>query len=258
MPEEVWISSQKSLQRCSRCRMLEGRRARSYPPADALTGLGGCLGYLTKARENTSVSLTMAEARLTWVQQKLQTYCAAPNCGGRAAAPGQGHWNRTIHVICSLSPSLFLFSKFIPSALFISSQVNNLNDQTSTSQRGQTLLPRETSGWQELSSPLSTQTTKKRSKTAEKKRGCSLQELIEMGNTRCCGSYFSGYERNVCSPNEINRSWEMCAVLLRTMFWLLQKQLEGWMKIAAVNREMLFTEETAVSKAESKIWRLKT
>lgn len=30
------------------------------------------------------------------------------------------------------------------------------------------------------------------------------------------------------------------------------------MKIAAVNREMPFTEEAAVSKAESKIWRLKT
>lgn len=200
----------------------------------------------------------MAEAILTWVQQKPQTYCAAPNCSGQAAAPGQEHWNRTIHMICSLSPLPFLSSKFIPSAFFISSQVNNLNDQISTSQRGQTLLPRETSGWQELSSPLSTQTTKKHSKIAEKKRGCSLQELIEIGNTRCCGSSFSGYERNVCSPNEINRSWEMCAVLLRTMFWLLEKQLKGWMKIAAVNREMPFTEETAVSKAESKIWRLKT
>lgn len=161
-------------------------------------------------------------------------------------------WLATSHVCFFFPPS-----KVIPSTILISSWVNNLKDQVSTSQKGKTLLHRESDSCQELFSPWSTQTTKKGLWNCREKGGCPLQELIGIGNTRCYGSYFSGYERNGCSPNKISGSWEMCAMLLRTMFWLLEKQLEDWMQTAAGCREMLFTEETAVSKAESKIWRLK-
>lgn len=120
-----------------------------------------------------------------------------------------------------LSSKLQVVMRYYP----ISSQVNNPNDQISASQKGKTLLPREGDGCQKLSASLSTQTTKG-SETAEKKRGCSLHGLSEIGYMRCCGSYLAGCEWNNGSPNKIRGSWEICAKLLR-MFWSLEKQLEG-------------------------------
>lgn len=189
--DRIWVSHWRSCQWCCCCKMLRERWCRGIPWARRVFPhqyQGRRPGLPDHGRGKINMSTVETAALLP-----------SPKHSGPASAPGQGPWNNINHdvkhlVFCfsfSLLSSCPLLSLFHP--LWITYMT-----RSALPRRHRLCSPGRLVAAVSYPHPYQ---HKEGLSSWKEKRGCPLQELIEIEDTRCCGSYFSGRERNSCSLN---------------------------------------------------------